>query len=241
MKLITQGMMDEIVEVLEFKTENVQLATLETLSSACSDKACRSLIIEKCSVLLFQLSLGKNSKLRSAALSTLIKLMAQNKDLEKKILSDASSIVDTFSSVIISNDKVDGVVFARSGAIESLAYLSTHGIVKRMIISNGKLIKALFALSEQNDRATRYGLSMILANLTAYKRKLTEEEEQVEKIRVMAKEAVPTVTDPEDTESMVEKRGELVTSSGIFPVLVSLAKTASANVKGKSLVPLTDA
>lgn len=222
--------MDEIVEVLEFEKEPVQLATLEALTSACSDKTCRALVVGKCSQLLLRLSKNKSGRLKSACLSTLIKTMSQNKELENTILADSDNIVDTFAE-LIADPKTES--FARSSAVESLAYISVHGRVKRKVC-DPKFLKALFSLAAvKEERALQYGIVSIIANLTAYKRKMTEEEEQVEKIRVMAKEQAPTpATDPEDLEGPVEKRGGVLKHAGVFPLLVSLAKSSSTNVKG---------
>jgi hypothetical protein len=223
-------MMDEIVEVLEFKKEPVQLATLEALSSACSDKTCRKLVVGKCSSLLLRLSKSKSLKLKSACLSTLIKTMSQNKELENTILADYDSIVDTFAERI-SDTNADSL--ARSSAVESLAYISVHGKTKRKICE-AKFLKTLFSLAiVKEERALQYGIVTIIANLSAYKRKKTEEEEQVEKIRVMAKEILPSEgTHPEDLEEAVENRCVVLTKAGVFPLLVLLAKSSSVNVKG---------
>jgi len=227
--LQSPGMIDEIAEVLEFKQVHVQLATLEALSSACGDKVCRALIVDKCGQLLVRLSKSTDTVLRSAALSAIIKAMVEDKELERQILTD-KLVVGSFTDLL----KDPNAQFtAKLSAVESLAYLSVHADVKEELVSDVGTIKALLGLVTigEFERSAAYGVATILANITGYKKRLTEEEEQIQKLRVMAKDIVQPDVDPRNEEGPTEKRGKIVTNAGVTTSLVLLAKSGSQNIK----------
>ncbi|KAJ3080083.1 hypothetical protein HK102_003310 [Quaeritorhiza haematococci] len=242
--LMKEGMMTEIMDVIEFEPDHVQLATVEALSSACADKTCRTLIAARCSEFLLKLASSSNALLRSAASAALIKVMSEDKDLEKRMLSN-DRITDSFTSIINSSSAAaasssPAPLTASGGkagsnsllinSLEALAYLTLHPPVKEKIAFDPSLLKSLFSLAKGEDRSIQYGVATILMNITSYRKRLSEEEEQLKKLKEMAGEIV-SKPDPLDDDSRVERRAAAVTNAGAVPTLVALAKTESANIR----------
>ncbi|TPX43689.1 hypothetical protein SeMB42_g03247 [Synchytrium endobioticum] len=225
--LLKQGFVENLMEVIEFEGEDVQLATVETLSSSCTDKACRALVASRCAAFLLTLTSHHNAALRTAASICLIKCMFADKELEKRMLQQADKSVSDFGSVIQSTGtNVDESL--KVNAVEALAFLSTHGIVKERIAKDGSLLAALFKLASWTDKkAVQYGIASIIANLTAFRRRATAEEQQILKLRAMAERQPEPTVDPLDDNSVVEKRCALVAKTGGVNALVTLSKGAS--------------
>ena len=115
-------------------------------------------------------------------------------------------------------------------AIESLAHLSIHASIKERLVSSQILTKIL--TMKTSDRALSYGIASILANLTLYTKKLDKEQEEIIKLRVMAKDIVEPVIDPLDSDAAVEARCRALIKVGLVSALVSLSRLDSVNIKG---------
>lgn len=150
----------------------------------------------------------------------MVKLGHDDKSIEKELLDDPD-LVDLLASNL---DK---------DAIETLAYLSVHASIKEKIVRGQVLTKVLSLATKNNDRPLFYGMASILMNLTAYKKKLSEEEEEIIKLRVMAKDMVQPVEDPLDANPAVEARCRALVKAGLVSALVSLSRIDSVNIKGK--------
>ena len=94
---------------------------------------------------------------------------------------------------------------SKAWAVEGLAYLTMYGDIKESVAYDDAVLKALFALERTDDRPLQYGVVTILSNLCYYQKKLTEEQEQMIKLKEIAKEPVPKFN-TYDTDDYVTKR-----------------------------------
>ena len=141
------------------------------------------------------------------------------------------------------------------GAIEGLAYLSTEPSIKETIFEDDQLVKRLIALglaiTPSNKKnlqpkidprlgiGLHYGIAVIIHNLCVYRPKLSGEEEQVARLKRMAKAPLTNESkskarlgevkeDPRDSDGAVRKRIDGLLKAGILPVLSGLARSESA-------------
>ncbi|KAJ3045939.1 Protein unc-45 A [Rhizophlyctis rosea] len=222
------GVVTSMVDIVEFESTPIQIATVNTLSSACSDKDCRKLISQRATEALLKFVDSKDPALSSATSLCLIKLMSVDKELEKRLLSSPTKMAATFMTVIAHGVK-DAPL--RRNAIEALTYLSTTPQTKSRMASDTKFLQSLSQIAKSDDsRPLHYGIAAILSNITSYRKRLTEEEQQVRKLREMAKEDIAK-DDPLDNDDAVSKRCEQVAKAGCVPALVALSKSSSENIR----------
>jgi hypothetical protein len=223
--LISSGVLEDIMEMIEFETIDVQLATIEMLSSASFDSESRKRIAVHCITYLSKLSSGSNPKLKAAASNALVKFMFADKELETRLMAD-DRFVEAFISNLRSTTADASVKFE---AVEALAYLSLRGKVKERIISDEALLRSLNSLAKTEKRTLQYGLASIWANISSFKPRLTDEEKQMLKLREVAGEAI-SKDDPNDTDEAVTKRTLKLASSGVVAALNIINKDASPGV-----------
>jgi hypothetical protein len=177
------------------------------------------------------------------------------------------AIIDTPISSLTSgsNDSVDSSLL---DAVEGLAYLSAYPSIRTQVTSSTPLLKALFELSAattkrtkppsslssnrllqtnasvklaQTNLAMHYGLALLFANLCKYKPILSQEEQQIKKLKQMAKppssstasSKVDTAQADEEEEenasnAAVLSRTRALCKAGILPALAGLARSPSA-------------
>ncbi|KAJ3412012.1 hypothetical protein HDV05_001393 [Chytridiales sp. JEL 0842] len=220
--LNSSGILNDLVDVLEFETAEVQLATLQMLSSATSDGECRKQVAATCTQFLLNVVSGSNSNLQQAASNVLVKLMFNNKELEPQLTKNAN-ILNSFIAGL-KNSKTE--ISVKSDAIEALAYMSIKGEVKARIIEDDALIKSLISVANTDKKALQFGVASIWSNLCAYRKRLSEEEKQILKLRETAGESVPK-DDRNDDDDAVAKRTVKLTSMGIVASLNVMAKDSS--------------
>jgi hypothetical protein len=86
------------------------------------------------------------------------------------------------------------------------------------------LQKAANASTASDCSTVVYGVALLLDNLTAYKRKRSEEEQQVQKLREYCKDALPDDNDERNSDAGVERRNaDLVQEGGLLKVLTKLS------------------
>jgi hypothetical protein len=211
--------MEELMDIIEYESTLIQVATAEVLSSSCSDQECRKKVASRCSAFLMVASKSSDENLKTVASGALIKLMFADKDLEAKMMAD-----DSLARTFIATLKNEGVHVAatRLHAVEALAYLSLRGVVKELIAGDSQLLKQLVSLAKEEDRTLRYGLVSIFRNLSTMRRKLSEEEEQLVKLKEAAGEGAIKL-DPLDNDARVEKRASKLIAAGVVTALCAIA------------------
>jgi hypothetical protein len=135
------------------------------------------------------------------------------------------------------NDKSSGI---QLNAVEGLAYASIQGAVKQLIISDKALLLSLFQLGEDTkNNPLKYGLIIIFNNLTAFRKRLSPEQEQMLKLKKMAGTLPKSESgrlqdqddDPLDDEAVVNQRNITLTKLGIMPALHAIGHQASENIR----------
>ena len=119
-------------------------------------------------------------------------------------------------------------------ALEGLAYLSMDGEVKETIVKDKAFLRALLDIAKRTMTTATpflYGILLTLVNVSSYRRVRSEEEEQVRKLREFAKDVAQEKESPYDDPEYVEKRLDTLVESGVIPVLCSLAKSDSLNIR----------
>ncbi|KAJ3013886.1 UNVERIFIED_CONTAM: hypothetical protein HDU68_000509 [Siphonaria sp. JEL0065] len=227
--LLGDGVIQEIFDMIEFEVDSVQLSTVQMLSSACADQACRKIIgSQDCTKILVKLwkSSKASEKLKSAAAGTLVKVMFVDKELEKSLFGDAK-LAEGFI-VALKGPKVEADVVAN--CVESLAYLSIRGFIKEVIVNDAQLVKTLISfLKSSDDKAVQYGLVTVFVNLTNVRKRMSEEEEQLIKLKEVSGESV-VKPDPLDDDKRVETRCTKLVAAGIIGPLCSSVSAATASL-----------
>ncbi|XGW05824.1 hypothetical protein V3C99_016297 [Haemonchus contortus] len=113
----------------------------------------------------------------------------------------------------------------RRFACEGLSYLSLDADVKKWIVEDSLLLRALFCLAQSAGALCVYTLATIYVNLTNSYEKPQVEEELV-KLAQFAKHHVPEVH-PKDTDEYVEKRVRCLVEEGAVAACVAISKTES--------------
>ncbi|KAJ3112376.1 hypothetical protein HDU96_004621 [Phlyctochytrium bullatum] len=222
--LQSDGVMDEILDTLEYEPDAIHTAALEVFSSACLSNECRKLVAARCVPFLSKMARSENDGRRTTALSVLAKLMANEKDLEGGVLG-ARSVAQLVTVVKDTNAKSE----TRVSALEGLAYMSLQPEVKGTLIKDPAFLKALVDLSKTDDRSQQYGIATVVGHLSLYRKPLTKEEEQLLKLKEMSGEKVDK-DHPLDDDPEVEARGRVLVSAGIVPALARMAPGAGANL-----------
>ncbi|TPX60752.1 hypothetical protein SpCBS45565_g07434 [Spizellomyces sp. 'palustris'] len=226
--LMKPGLLESIMDCIEFEPVEIQLATIEVLSSACAEKECRTLVANTCSPFLQKMIKEQDGRLRSAASVTVTKLVSANKELGKLVDLNPLNMAESFV-VTLNDSKADTTSKLR--AVEGLAYLTMQPAIKEKMAYNLSFMKTLLGFVASEDRALHFGVVTIVANLTSYRRKLTQEEEQVRKLREMAKDISVEKPDPLDDELPVAKRALMAAQAGAISAVVHLAKSDSPRIR----------
>ncbi|KAJ3020206.1 hypothetical protein HKX48_001151 [Thoreauomyces humboldtii] len=216
------GLLESVVDCVESDAPSTQLALLEVLSNACTQKTNRDLVSAHCMSFLNDMAKSRDVRLSSAASVTLTKLVASNTDLSQTVDVNAMASVDAFIAVL-ADTKVDTQSHLR--AMEGLAYLSIQPRVKDHLTSHPTFLPTSVRYM-QSDRGLAFGFLTVLASITGFRRKLSQEEEQVKNLRKMAKDTSVT-DDPDaelDTDARVMVRGIKVVQHGCVPAMFALVK-----------------
>ncbi|EIW66476.1 hypothetical protein M231_03011 [Tremella mesenterica] len=166
---------------------------------------------------------------------------------------DDVEICERMISLIQSSPSSSSIL---SETLEGISILSLRPHIKNLLSHNDKFLKSLISLSpiptpkggslplvprgEMNnevksdlvDSGICYGITTILVNLTNPKRNLTEEEEQIKKLRSMAVgKKVELELDPMVEMEMVKERTKKVIDNGVVNALSGLIRAESKLVK----------
>jgi len=144
-------------------------------------------------------------------------------------------------SGLLKDDKNDSNSAIQLNAVEGLAYASIQPPVKHLIISDRALLLSLFHLAEETkSNPLKYGLVIIFNNLTAFRKRLSPEQEQMLKLKKMAG-AIPKSEsgrfsnqdqdDPLDDEAVVIQRCVTLVKLGVMPALHAIGAQASENIR----------
>ncbi|KAG0031540.1 hypothetical protein BGZ82_006947 [Podila clonocystis] len=257
-----EGLLVELMDCIELEPEEIQISLTETLSMACSDTKTRTAIGLHCGDFLKSIvhkGATKNQHLKGAAAVALTKISLAESRKDPSVgmagLEGDSTKADSNNSIgsaeeeatlaklfsgLLKDDKNDNNSAIQVNAVEGLAYASIQPAVKHLIISDKALLLSLFQLAEDTkSNPLKYGLIIIFNNLTAFRKRLSPEQEQMLKLKKMAG-ALPKSEsrrisnqdqdDPLEDEPMVNQRNITLTKLGIMPALHAISHQASENV-----------
>jgi hypothetical protein len=211
--LSQEGVVEEIMDTVEFEVVPVQIAVTEVLTSASSDKSCRKEILKYSTDWLAKLASQKKTdpQLKAAAGTALSKLRAQSdiptnddpakqgeqspndtlKESMRRMNITGEDLVDSLKQVVISKSQDMNLVL---NAVEGLAYSSLRPEIKDNIGNDGDFLKALSTLTisavrdESNNMSNPllFGIGTLFANITQYRPVLDEQQKQMKKLRDLA-------------------------------------------------------
>ncbi|KAG0077955.1 hypothetical protein BGZ93_001798 [Podila epicladia] len=256
-----EGLLVELMDCIELEPEEIQILLTETLSVACSDAKTRTAIGLHCGDFLKSIvhkGATKNQHLKGAAAVALTKISLAESRKDPSVgmaglegestkagsnnigsAEEEANLAKLFSG-LLKDDKNDNNSAIQVNAVEGLAYASIQPAVKHLIISDKALLLSLFQLAEDTkSNPLKYGLIIIFNNLTAFRKRLSPEQEQMLKLKKMAG-ALPKSEsgrlsnqeqeDPLEDEPVVNQRNITLTKLGIMPALHAISHQASENV-----------
>ncbi|CAB5150622.1 ARM repeat-containing protein [Rhizophagus irregularis] len=230
------------MEFAEFDKEEVRESIIEMLSIACSQVQCRKLVKLNCQEYLSKLMKSKNLKIKSLAAVTLTKLMLDDKLIlpgegnqeRKKIVSeeeDENELAGLFQNLVLNEGSEIDV---RANAIEGLAYASLKPTVKEMVAYHPTLLKEIFKLVKEQEKLNNnllYGVAVILSNITSYRKKLSENERQILKLKKIADGESSFEINPLNEDEYVENRIKQIMKFGVNQTLNLLSKNQSQIIR----------
>ncbi|KFH72307.1 hypothetical protein MVEG_02598 [Podila verticillata NRRL 6337] len=257
--LSKEGLLAELMDCIELEPEEIQISLTETLSMACSDTKTRTAIGLHCGEFLKSIvhkGATKNQHLKGAAAVALTKISLAESRKDPSVgmaglegdakagsnnigsAEEEANLAKLFSG-LLKDDKNDNNSAIQVNAVEGLAYSSIQPAVKHLIISDKALLLSLFQLAEDTkSNPMKYGLIIIFNNLTAFRKRLSPEQEQMLKLKKMAGTLPKSESgrlsnqedDPLDDEPVVNRRNITLTKLGIMPALHAISHQASENV-----------
>jgi protein unc-45 len=230
---LTDGFLPGFVKlVAKYKSSRVEQAGLELLSAACMDKPSREAVHKYC--LKWVQSIANSSTADQKKLSQANLVLQKIKDAqaegEKKPDPDSveqkraqAELVSRFKSMI-ANPAGDGI--SKTNALEGLAYASIDPTVKEDLVSEPAFLKTLVKIMDDKDigKAALFGGLSILANLTAYRPVLSEEQKKLFELKAYSQASKPAPPNPLDNDDKVTARCKDVLSVGVVSLLVTHAK-----------------
>jgi hypothetical protein len=204
------------------------------ISQACSDKTMREQIGIHCIPWLQRISSSQesNSELRINALNALIKLSYRQTPLvageEDPTMSGIVDLAIAMKEAFLRSTQPSH----SNQAVEGLAYTSSHPKVKELFADDRTFLSSLLALVSEKSNGIAsslyYGVSLVMANLTATRPNLSEEEAQIRKLQSVASSGKSTggARELETLEDQEHVRGRIkaVLQAGWLATLNRLSK-----------------
>jgi hypothetical protein len=259
--LCQEGVVEEMMDSVEFELLPIQLAVAQLLIIASSDKSCRKQILKYATNWLVNMA-GRSKtdpQLKAAAGTALTKLRAQGPDDEqdpkeqpvesledqmRKMHLTNESLVDSLTAIIKSKSNDASLVL---NAVEGLAYSCLKPEIKHKLGSDDELLKCLstLAISTTNSGETAnnnpllFGIGTIFANLTMYRPVLDDQQKQMKKLRDLANAKQQAggspmkeeKEDPREDVKAVEQRIKKCVDNGCALALMVMSKNPSINLR----------
>ncbi|KLO15040.1 hypothetical protein SCHPADRAFT_996148 [Schizopora paradoxa] len=253
-----EGFEDSMMDALDLFESSSVIAQLvaQVLSLACGHKSCLTALSPRCVPWLESAFKGKSDeKLKGMAALALLKI--------SRAPQDASGLEDipSASGMNVDNRRENDLYFAMrttviegsvdlkglSDAIEGLAYFSTIPVFKDKLSKDSQILKKLISFHSQFRSKSSlvdldipgtvpYGLCSIIANLCAYRPKLSDEEAQIVKLKKMAQPkgqsdsaSISQETDEKlNDDDHVRERCRRLVNLGAVDLLVSVTKVTDS-------------
>ena len=265
-QIFTEDGFIDLLATLEMNTSSpVSLALARLYAQASSHKTCRQIFSDgTISWLQTRSSQTTDDALRAAAILAIVKLghgasddaaavrvgVAATTSVTREDVARAAQLSD-----LIMNSK--DIEACLSEAVEGLAYLSINSSVRKNLASI-TFLKRLFsfvpkrkaAVDATNNSTLIYGVLVIIGNLCAYKPRLSQEQQQIAKLKRMAesgkqagKQGTEEPPDPLESEREVQARCRSAISCGALDVLATASGLDSQGIRssvGQILLSLTE-
>ncbi|CAK5264269.1 unnamed protein product [Mycena citricolor] len=258
------GILDFMMDSVDLKpSRELALLVAHLLSQACGIKRCRALITAPTVEWLEEQSRNSDDpSLRAAVSVSLVKLSrgrisdaaASGVTETQEQPQDEDQLADVMKSLVINSDDKSSI----SDAVEGLAYLSVDPTVKDALSRDPVFLKHFFSLiphrKAQNlpvepNTTLLYGVLLTIANICAYRPRLTEEQAQIAKLKRMANTAKKPseTTDASsslDDDDIVKDRISRLVSAGVLEVFAgAVPGTDSIGIRsaaGKALLSIVE-
>ena len=221
------GMLAEIMEVVEFETFEVQVGAAEMLASACCDSKTAKSVALHCTDFLVNAwrATGPHQHgLKKASAFVLSKIMMMSLE---RLENEIEALFALLRSVVLEASGDLGV------AVEAVAYISLHPKIKNIVAYDLVFLRCLFGHSGSDDEPLRYGIALILGNVTAVPREMSDDQVQLRKLQKMSLPTSQQKTGAAEVETLanVQKRVDFMVDCGLVASIVSLAKSNRDLVK----------
>ena len=226
--------------------------TARLLAQASAHKSCRERIASSDLQGWLERSSRQTSdtSLRSSSAVALIKLSRGTAEDTKGLAatgsepSSSSSVNETELTSLMKNLVVSGDdSSAITNAVEGLAYMTVEPQIKESLSKDTAFLSQLFNLIPRlkknqvlpilssTDTPQVYGIAVIISNICSYRPRLSQDQEQIVKLRQMANKPSPSglksanpVTDPLDDDSRVKERCRRMVNAGVGDVLSGMVR-----------------
>jgi protein unc-45 len=226
---LTEGFLPTFVKLVEkYRSQRVEQSALELLNAACMDKKCRVAIRKYCPTWLknFGSTPATERRLSQVTMAHLVLEKIQNTQTEgetPKTNPDEErkaqvQRMNRFKTLIVDQ----GSISDRSSvanALEGLSYASIDPVIKASLASDDNFLKSLIGLMHKADQSVLFGGMSILANLTAYRPVLSEEQKKMSELKAYANSKTPSVPSVLDDEDHVSARCTKVLNLGVVALI----------------------
>ena len=245
-----EAVLASIIDILDlYPSELVSREAARLLSQACGHKACRSsLTAEITQWLEAAVRQKKDVPLRAIAAVAITKLsrgagtdaLAVSADNSKQTADQ--DLVELMKGILM-EDRTDSSL----DAVEGLAYMSVEPSVKEDLSKDSPFLKKLFSFIPTGRRASStppdasnhsliYGILSIIHSLSVYRPPISPDQEQVMKLRRMAKPGATSPQGPEEKisdvledDQYVRERGRNLVKNGALNVLATAIRLADSD------------
>lgn len=255
----------DLLTTLEITTSSlVSLALARLYAQASSHKTCRQLFSEE-SIIWLQKKSSQitDDALRVVAILALVKLAHGSSGNAIPVGTATTIGISAGENIARAAQLCDMIMNSKdihtclSEAVEGLTYLSLNSTVKKTL-ANNTILKQLFsfvpkrkaAADVTNNSTLIYGVLAIVSNLCGYKLRLSQEQQQIAKLRRMAesgkqtgRQDVEEQSDPLESEREVQARCHSAISCGALDVLATASGLDSQGIRssvGQVLLSLAE-
>lgn len=241
--LSDEGIMNKISQLIVEGDTSSQIALLKLLSLAANHKKCRSLIGQHANQQFAYLLNDKNPTLQAAAAVLVTKLMhgqssqavvKQDKESYDSAKQEADAQFASLFRRLSLNSKDNELL---QMAFEGLAHCSRNPGVKEEIAKDEIFCKAMLqklqTAGKEGIAAMVFSILTTIDNVMSYKRKFSEQDRMVNKIRSMAEGQKSNGNNPLNDDSSVQRRNQQFLQMGIVSTLVSMQAPDSENIRAR--------
>ena len=254
-QIFTEDGFVDLLTTLEIATSSpVSLALARLYAQASSHKTCRQLFSEE-SITWLQTKSSQTTDdtLRAVAILAVVKLAHGSSGNTAGIPVGTATTTSVLArddvaraaqlrDMIMTSKVIDA---CRSEAVEGLVYLSVDPSVKKNL-ANNTFLKRLFsfvpkrkaAADATNNSTLIYGVLMVISNLCSYKPQLSQEQQQIAKLRRMAesgkeasRQGAEEQSDPLESEREVQERRRSAINCGALDVLATASGLDSQGIR----------